>query len=140
MIKKSFILSIKPLYAAQIFEGTKTIELRRKFPQKNIKGATALIYSSSPEQKILGFVSIKDVKKLAIADIWEKFSDQIGIEAAAFNKYFDGVESGYAIFLDKPTKLKQEVGIEELSRKYNFSPPQSYIYATEDLLKLTVNG
>ena len=140
MVKKSFVLSIKPVYASKIFDGSKTIELRRKFPHKDVKGAIALIYSSSPEQKILGFVSIKEVKKLSISDIWNNFSNRIGIEEDAFDKYFNGLNDGYAIFLDKPTKLRKEIGIEELSKAYNFSPPQSYIYATDELLTLASNG
>ena len=60
------ILSIKPEFAAKIFEGTKKYEFRRAiFKNKNVK--KVVVYASSPVQKIIGEFEIEDIiKKVAL--------------------------------------------------------------------------
>ena len=56
------ILSIKPEFAAKIFEGTKKYEFRRAiFKNKNVK--KVVVYASSPVQKIIGEFEIEDIIK-----------------------------------------------------------------------------
>ena len=58
---KNVLLSIKPKFALQIIGGTKTIELRRKFPTDRVIGGIAIIYASNPLQKIIGYAHIENV-------------------------------------------------------------------------------
>lgn len=135
MIPKNVIISIKPKYALQIIEGKKTIELRRKFPTENIKGGIAIIYASSPIQKIVGYAFIEDVKKLSVSSIWEEFSKQTCVTKTFFNSYFNGLDEGFAIALSNPIKLRTPVDVKALEEEYRFSPPQSYRYASKRILE-----
>ena len=47
------LMSIRPIYAEAIFDGIKTVELRRRRPSF-VDGTRVLVYSSSPHQKLLG--------------------------------------------------------------------------------------
>lgn len=135
MEPRNLIISIKPEYALQIIDGKKTIELRRKFPTENIKGGIAIIYASSPIQKIVGYAFIEDVKKLQLSSLWEKFNKQACVTKKFFNSYFKGVDEGFAISLSNPVKLHPPVDIKTLEGAYSFSPPQSYCYAPERILE-----
>lgn len=135
MQPRNVIISIKPEYALQIIEGKKTIELRKRFPTENIKGGIAIIYASSPLQKIVGYALIEDVKKLSVSSIWKEFGKQACVTKTFFNSYFSGVDEGFAIALSNPTKLPIPVDVKELEEECSFSPPQSYRYASERILE-----
>ena len=135
MEPRNLIISIKPEYAFQIVEGKKTVELRRRFPTENVKGGIAIIYASSPTQKIVGYAYIEDVKKLSISSIWKKFSKRACVTKPFFDSYFSGLDEGFAISLSKPVKLKIPVDVRKLEEGYSFSPPQSYCYAPDRILE-----
>jgi predicted transcriptional regulator len=134
-VPKNVILSIKPEYALQIMEGKKTIELRRRFPVEDIIGGIAIIYASSPLQGIIGYAQIQSVTKLPLAAIWEKFSKEACVTKKFFDTYFNGLSEGFAITLSQPVKLKKPVSIQKLEKSYSFTAPQSYQYATEEILE-----
>jgi predicted transcriptional regulator len=136
MPPKNVILSIKPQYALQVIEGVKTVELRRKFPMNNIKGGIAIIYASSPLKEIIGYAYITDVQKLSISSIWKEYSKESRVTKKFFYSYFNGVDEGFAVILGKPVKFKVPIRVKDLAAKYNFSPPQSYQYASERILEV----
>ena len=129
------VLSIKPAYSEKILAGEKTVELRRRFPIATPRGTTAYIYSTSPVQAMVGTASIRDVLKLPIEQIWARFESTAFIERPLFDKYFDGVEDGYAIVFDDVTCFTRPLPLGELRSKFGFKPPQSFRDATSDLGK-----
>lgn len=133
MDKRHFILSIKPHYASKIIDGIKPIELRRKFPIKGAEGSIAFVYSSSPVQSIIGYVTIEKVYRLTIEEIWKQFGEMACVERSFFDKYFEGLDYGFAISLEKPVEFADAITIRELEESYDFSPPQSYRYASEKI-------
>ncbi len=135
MGKRSLVISIKPEYAFKIIGGIKTIELRKKFPTDNIKGGMAIIYASSPTQEIIGYATIQEVQKLPVATIWDEFNKQSCVTKKFFNAYFKGNTEGFAISLSQPVKLEKPISIKDLEKKCSFSPPQSYLYASDQILK-----
>lgn len=135
MKPRNVIISIKPEYALKIVDGLKTIELRKRFPTHGMRGSTAIIYASSPLCKIIGYATIDVVKKLSVSYIWRKFGKQSCVTRDFFNAYFDGAGEGFALVLSNPVKLKKQLKITDLDVDCKFSPPQSYRYATEKLLR-----
>jgi len=135
MKPRNIIISIKPQYAQQIVNGTKTIELRRKFPTEHIEGGIAIIYASSPICQIIGYARIDKVSSLSITTLWQRFGKASCVTKSFFNDYFSGLESGFAITLTNPVKLKTPLDIKRLEGEYSFSPPQSYRYASERILQ-----
>lgn len=81
-------LPIKPEFAHKIINGEKNIEFRKKFSNQNVE--TIVIYSSSPEQKIIGFAKIDSIVIDTPDSLWNQFSHQGGIDKNRFYTYFYG--------------------------------------------------
>lgn len=133
--QRDVVLSIRPKYSEKIIEGLKTVELRRRFPVSAPKGTIAYIYSTSPVRAMVGMAEISDVLKLPVAKIWKMFSDTAFIEKADFDKYFEGVEDGYALKFKNVKAFSDPLPLSELRTRFGFEPPQSFLYAKHDLRK-----
>lgn len=139
LFARDVLVSIRPNYAAKILSGDKTVELRRKFPETSAIGATALIYSSSPVQAIVGFARIKDVLRLPVEQIWLNHGEAACIERRDFDAYFDGLDYGYAIFLENAHTLERQRNLQDLKNEFGFAPPQSFRYLDSDFASLLSN-
>src|SRR6478609_10334315 len=128
--EQSIVISIKPTYVDLIMSGQKTVELRRRFSNSMQTGTEICIYSSSPVQSIVGKVSIKKIIKMRIEDLWNEVGKFSGLSYKYFKNYFDGLDEGYGIFLERPTLYRNYIPLAQLSKKLNFYPPQSYMFAT----------
>lgn len=135
MENKNVLLSIKPEFALQIIEGKKTIELRRKFPTEKVIGGFAVIYASSPLQKIIGYALIENVSFLAIDKIWHQYGKQSKVQKDFFAQYYSNLSHGLAVHLKQPLPLKRQVSLKELKDRYGILPPQSYRYLSEEVLR-----
>lgn len=133
--QRDVVLSIKPVYSEKILAGQKTVELRRRFPVSAPNGTLAYIYSSSPVKAMVGTASIRDVLKLPVEQIWTEFENTAFIERPLFDKYFDGLDHGYALVFDDVKSFSRPLPLHELREKYGFEPPQSFLYAKRDLRK-----
>lgn len=132
-VRRDVVLSIKPQYTEKIFQGQKTIELRRRFPSSVPKGTRAYIYSTTPDKSMLGTAEIREVYKLPIAEIWRKYSDFSCVTKDDFDKYFEGVIEGYALDFSNVRAFARPLHLSELKLKYGFRPPQSYLYVKHEL-------
>ncbi|MEQ6249887.1 helix-turn-helix domain-containing protein [Sulfitobacter sp. HNIBRBA3233] len=126
---RDVVLSIKPQYSAPILDGTKTVELRRRFPVQVPKGTLVYIYSTSPIRALTGTARILGVEKIALAEMWDKYSSVACIERADFDAYFTGLGEGVVIKLGNVHQLARAIGLEELRDRFEFAPPQSFVYA-----------
>lgn len=133
--QRDVVLSIKPVYSDKILEGLKTVELRRRFPVSAPSGALAYIYSTSPVKAMVGTVSIRDVLKLPVEQIWTEFESVAFIEREQFDKYFDGLDHGFALVFNDVRAFSRPLPLSELREKFGFEPPQSFLYAKRDLRK-----
>lgn len=139
LFARDVLLSIHPNYASKILSGDKTVELRRKFPETSAIGATALIYSSSPVQAIVGFARIKDVLRLPIEQIWRNHGEAACIERRDFDAYFDGLDYGYALLLEDAQTLERQRSLEDLKKEFGFAPPQSFRYIDDGYASMLSN-
>lgn len=137
--KRDIIISIKPNYSSKIFDGIKTIELRRRFPLSVTPGATAYIYSTSPEMALLGAIKIENVERLEISVLWKKHGRSASIKKDDFDQYFSGLEEGFALKLSTPYRFKRPLTLLELKERFGFKAPQSFLYAKPDLQKALRN-
>jgi predicted transcriptional regulator len=134
--RRDVLVSIRPIYASKILDGQKTVELRRKFPEVAIVGATALIYSSSPVSAIVGRARIKHVLKLPISRIWKEHGTAACISKDDFDAYFTGLRYGFAIFFEAVQPLKKQLKAIDLDAQFGIVPPQSYRYVTDECVAL----
>ena len=127
---RDVVLSIRPQYTAKIMEGKKTVELRRRFPLSAPRGTIAYIYSTSPIQAMDGRAEIADVIKLPVEQIWRQFGKSAFIKRSAFDRYFDGLEEGFALQFANARPFPRPLKLSELRDRFSFEPPQSFLYAT----------
>ena len=132
--QREIVLSIHPKYCSKILAGEKTVELRRRFPVSGILASTAYIYSTSPVKAMVGRVKIVDVFKLPILEIWQVYGTDACIEKGDFDSYFSGLTLGTVLKIRNPERLSRNFELLELKQRFGFKPPQSFIYAKEDLI------
>lgn len=131
--QRDIVLSVKPLYSEKILSGQKTVELRRRFPVSAPSSTLAYIYSTSPVKAMVGTASIRDVLKLPVEQIWTEFESAAFIERQNFDKYFDGLDHGFALVFDNVKAFSRLLPLSELRKKFGFEPPQSFLYVKRDL-------
>lgn len=128
--KRDVVLSVKPFYSEKIVHGEKTVELRRRFPVSAPRGTVAYIYSTSPVRAMIGSAEIQDVVKLPVTSIWKKFGKMAHINREDFDDYFSGLTDGFAIRFSNARAFLRPIDLSELRERFEFEPPQSFLYAT----------
>ena len=135
---RDVILSIRPVHAEKILDGSKTVELRRRFTGGVRPGTIALIYSTSPRSALTGSARIKEVQRLAVPELWERHCSAACLQKREFEDYFSGLASGYAIVLTSAQPLIRPVGLPELRQRFGFEAPQSYQYVPPHMRALVM--
>lgn len=118
------LISIKPIYANRILDGSKRYEFRRRTISKPIK--KAFIYSTKPISKIVGYFTLLKILKNKPPIIWEICKTSAGISKDDFYKYFFNAENAYAFEIDSVFRFKVPLSLNEI---FCISKaPQSFIY------------
>lgn len=129
------LFSIKQKFSDQIYSKKKKVEFRRQ--NVNVKeNEFCLIYTSSPVKKVTGYFIVKKKIRLSINKLWNLTKKIAGITKKEFLNYFDGCKTGTAIIFKKIKKFQETMSLDELRKKSNFRPPQSYCNIDEILIKL----
>ena len=114
----------------------KTVELRRRFPDLTVTGASMFVYATAPIQAVVGHVTIARVERRPVETIWSSYHEVAFIDRDAFDSYFAGLADGFVLMLEAPVKLETPVGLDILRAACEFTPPQSFAYANERLVQL----
>ena len=131
MSGNAIFLSIRPQYADKIFEGAKTVELRRIRPKHIRKGTLVLVYVPSPVQSLIGAFKVNRVVEESPQKLWEMVHDEAGVTREEFDTYYDGVSIGVGIFLGEVWRLPEPIELQDLKEQMiGFQPPQGFRYAT----------
>ena len=121
---KAVLLSIKPEFAHKIFDGTKKYEFRKQiFKDSSIK--KVIVYSSSPEQKVIGEFKIDTILRDTPSAIWLQTRDYSGITQAFYEEYFRGRQNAYAIKVASTRIYEQKKDLSDFDIMF---PPQSFAY------------
>jgi len=119
------LLSIKPQFVEEIFNGNKKFEYRKSiFKRKGIK--SVVIYSTMPVGKIVGEFDIEAILEEHPKTLWEKTKNFSGISADFYDSYFTDREKGYAIKIKSLNKYDTPRCPHEMYD--NFTAPQSFKY------------
>lgn len=136
MTTKRLLLSIRPKFAEMIFNGTKTIELRRVKPNLTINDIV-VVYVTSPIKQIWGSFIVSSIICLPIAELWQSVEISAGVTKDEFFDYFLGVEYGYGIVISNISSVVEPIDLIDIRRIWNgFTPPQSYRYLSHAELNL----
>jgi len=132
MSQNILLLSIHHKYASMIFEGDKRVELRRVRPRHLNHGDFILVYVTSPQQALVGWIEVEKVVEMVPDKLWKIVKDKAGITDQEFNNYYENSATAFAIFLKKTFKFDKPIKLEQLRKSWsNFQPPQCYKYLKE---------
>lgn len=119
------LLSIKPKYVRRIIAGQKKYEFRKSvFKKEEVR--EIVVYSSSPEKKIIGTFQIGGILEETPEKIWDLCKNEAGIDRGEFFAYFKEKPLAYALQIQNFTKFPQPIDPYKINP--DFKPPQSYCY------------
>lgn len=125
------LISLTPRHAANIFSGSKKVELRRR-TMHIAPGTTAWIYVKLPVGAIIGNIQVKSVHALSPTTLWRRFSKVSGLSKNEFFDYFSGITKGTALELESPHTLQTPLSLKHLRKTVeNFQPPQFFTRLTD---------
>lgn len=128
MSDRAILMSIKPQYAEKIFDGTKTIELRRVCP-KIKQGDLALIYVSGPRMALVGGFVVEGIVATTPSELCREYLNHSGVTNEVFMNYFKNSDLAYGILIGRTWEFEEAAELAALRRrKGGFQPPQSYRY------------
>ena len=128
MNQQAVLMSIKPQYADLIFEGTKTIELRRRCPKVAI-GDLILVYVSGPRMALVGAFEVGGIIEGPPALVCGDWLAKACVTREVFMTYFTGCDQAYGIEIKRSWQFETATELKTLRRrKGGFCPPQSYRY------------
>lgn len=107
MTNKILLISIKPEFSEKIFNGSKTIELRKSSPSVD-KGDLVVIYSTNPEKAIIGVCKIKALIKTTPDNLWYSHSEQLGIDYNRFQEYYKKSKVAVGLALTSANRLSKK--------------------------------
>ena len=135
------LISIRPPFASMITAGTKTVELRRRFPELPID-TIVVLYVTKPVGAAVGIASLRSTTAAGVGALWKRFGEGTGISKATFDSYFRNCKQGVAIELADYRALKAALCVDELRALWpDFAPPQSFRYVPAQVVRqLTVSA
>lgn len=122
------LLSIKPEFVHEIFQGRKKYEYRKSIFTKHV--TKVLVYSTKPEGMIVGEFSVRRILNDTPENLWEKTSAVSGITKEFFDQYFEGRERGYALQIEEPVLYNKPINPFDMFS--SFVAPQSFKYIEEE--------
>ena len=122
------LLSIKPEFVREIFQGRKKFEYRKNVFAKHV--SQVVVYSTKPEGLIVGEFSVKEILSDTPEKLWKKTAIVSGITKEFFDQYFEGREKGYALRIENPVLYKKTINPFDVFT--SFVAPQSFKYLEED--------
>ncbi len=129
------LLSVRPRYAHAILAGTKTAEVRRRFPYQP-SGTTLYLYSSTPDKAIMGTAQLDAIDRPKVDRVWNLYQDQIEIEKAALGDYLSDLEAAAILRVNDVHRWSHPVPLRDLRLRLGIEPPQSFRYLTDEHVQI----
>jgi predicted transcriptional regulator len=127
------LLSIKPNFVTSILKGLKRVEFRKGKFGKPVEHV--IVYSSNPEQKIVGYFDILMIDEDKPIHLWKKYANISGITLDEFESYYIDKKIGTAILINNFYTLIEPIPLSKL--RGDITPPQNYSYLSQkELIKL----
>lgn len=117
------LLSIKPAYVKKILEGKKKYEYRKFHCKEGID--TIVIYSTAPEKKVVGEVSLLDIIVGDVDYVWRITRPEGGITQKAFKEYYKNKEKATVYKLGDVLMYDEPKTLSDFGLRY---APQSFAY------------
>jgi predicted transcriptional regulator len=99
MTDRAVLLSVAPEFAEKIGAGTKTVELRRRFPDVPV-GTWIYFYVTLPVGAVTGRARVAEIDVDEPSALWVRHHADAGLLGDGFAEYFLGCERGFAVRLE----------------------------------------
>ena len=123
------LISIHGIHARRILGGTKTVELRRRFPAMTAE-SRLWIYETLPTGAVIGFATVAGIDRGIPEVLWERYGPSIGVESEDFMAYLNGCVEAVAILLTKVREVAPIPAATLRAIRDQFHPPQVMIKLT----------
>lgn len=123
------LLPIIPRYAKAIIDGEKKVEFRKLNIPISIE--YVVIYSASPEKRIVGFFNVSKVTKATPKQLWKDFKNIGCVEKEFLFDYYSDHKYGLAIHVGKVEKVQNPFSLSKIKRQ----APQSFLYLENKYFK-----
>jgi predicted transcriptional regulator len=127
----AILLSVRPVYAAGLLAGTKTAEVRRRFPEQPA-GTTIYVYSSTPDRAVVGTLQLDGIDRPAARDVWREYEDRIQISRPSLEKYLANCDRAAVLRVSAPVLWSEPLPLHQLRGLVGVEPPQSFRYLDDD--------
>lgn len=120
------LISVHPVYAAEIAAGRKRVEFRRRWTTLETKAA--VIYATSPSKSLVAVVEIEEVVRTSRSQLWELSKERGGgVTRQVLFDYMEGLGTGIALKIGRTLSLGEYFDPREIFGSA-FRPPQSFRY------------
>ena len=123
---RHILISVNHRHVASMFNGTKTLELRRRTVR--IPSNTRVwIYSKVPRGHVEAVGIVENVIEAAPSLIWRDYGKCTGISKSEFEEYFSELNVGCAILFKEIRRLHPMLSLQDIrARVSSFQPPQFF--------------
>ena len=99
----------------------------------NAKLTSLIIYSTSPEKKVIGEVNIENILRGKPDDIWNLVKGSAFVTEHEFYSYLGDHKTCSAIVVSSPSRFIKAISLSEITKEIpSFSPPQRYQFIKPD--------
>lgn len=131
IVRRVALMSVHPRYAHAILDGRKAVEFRKRPLASDV--SHVVVYSTAPDQKVLGYFEIDKQVELSPEALWEQYGNRGLIEKEAFFSYYEGRATGVGILVKRVFRCEQSRSLSDIGVA---TPPQSFQYLSEDALQV----
>ena len=124
---RSILISVRPRFAHALLDGTKTIEVRKRFPL-NLGACLLFVYSSTPEKALIGTVRLHSVTTIAQGRLWVEHGPSLGIDEISLDTYLAKTSLATLLHVRDADPWAQAVPLAVLRAEFGLAPPQSWRY------------
>ena len=121
---ETIVLSIRPRFVEEIFEGRKRFEFRKVMPS-NREIHRVLIYESAPISMVVGEFTVAGLGRCSVESMWHFCAPFAGITKREFFEYFQDCHIAQCYIINTYRKYKKPYPITLLG--FN-RPPQNFYY------------
>lgn len=138
-MSRVMLISIKPEFAEKIFNGEKSIELRKATPSVE-PGDVVIVYCTLPVKAVIGYCRVEKIIKMAPKQLWLEHQSRLGIDEKRFREYYKNVDMAVGISLKEICRLDDDISLDTIKEKFpRFSPPQTFRYYDNEVLEKYIN-
>jgi predicted transcriptional regulator len=130
------LISVHPVFANRILEGSKRAEFRRRGAARRI--THLILYATAPVRAVVGVAEIERIVRGSPADLWHANASVAGIGRAEFFEYFSGATLGVAYMVARAFSCTSSMtlGMSGLPR----AVPQAFQYVSDAALNSVLDA